>query len=249
MFDALVEYNELHILWAKAHAANSPTKYVRNKGVFSVLSSLTPGATLDVGCGTGEYSIFLARRGHEMTAIDPSSWAIEMFLDRGGGEFGVHASVSSLEEFMPTKDFDNILAIEVLEHIERDIEAIRRLHDFLKKGGSMVISVPATPFLYGEGDRISGHYRRYSIGNLKRVLSVGGFETIEIRRYGFPMLFVYAVLRKLFLDRTLIAHFASSGTKPNKKMISLSKVYPFVFFLDCASIPLFSVGYIAKCTK
>ena len=244
----MVEYNELHILWAKAHAANSPTKYVRNKAVFSALSSLTPGVTLDVGCGTGEYSIFLARRGHEVTAFDPSSWAIEMLLGRGG-DLGVDARVSSLEEFMPEMNFDHILAIEVLEHIERDIEAIRRLHGFLKKGGRLVISVPATPFLYGEGDRVSGHYRRYSIGTLRRVLLKGGFETVEIRSYGFPVLFIYAVLRKLFLDRTLIAHFASRGTESNRKTISLSKVYPFVFFLDCASIPLFNVGYVAKCTK
>lgn len=245
----MIDYNELHLLWAKAHAASSPTKFVRNRVVFSALGSLLPGSALDVGCGMGEYSIFLARRGHEVTAFDQSSLAVKTLLDRGGAELGIEARVSTLKEFVTVKEFDYVLAIEVLEHIECDLDAISRLLLFLKKGGCMVISVPATPFLFGEADRVSGHYRRYSIGNLRRVLSEAGFEAVEIRRYGFPILFIYAMLRKLFFDRALIAHFTSSGSESNKKMITLAKFYPYIFLLDGANIPLFSVGYVAKCIK
>jgi len=76
-------YDDLHKLWSRAHNAGSPTKFARNCVVYKELNKLTPGLTLDAGCGTGEYSMFLAELGHKVTAFDPSAYAVEKFVERG----------------------------------------------------------------------------------------------------------------------------------------------------------------------
>lgn len=58
--------------------------------------------------------------------------------------------------------FDTILCVNVLEHIEDDATAIRRMDQILAADGHTLILVPAHQWLYGEYDRLDGHYRRYN---------------------------------------------------------------------------------------
>jgi 2-polyprenyl-3-methyl-5-hydroxy-6-metoxy-1,4-benzoquinol methylase len=245
----LKNYDGLHKLWARAHAVGSPTKFVRNEVVFRELDSLATGNTLDAGCGIGEYSIFLAEQGHKVTAFDPSPFAVRTLLEMGGAKLGIDVQINTIEGYHPSEKFDNIINIEVIEHIEFDEIAIKKLYSLLKNGGSLVISAPATPFLFSEADRISGHYRRYYFENFKKTLCDAGFEVLQIKRYGFPVLFAYTLLRKVFLDKILISHFASTSSGSKKKFRFFTKLYPFLFFVDRLNIPFLGVGYIAKCKK
>ena len=242
-------YDGLHKLWAKAHAVGSPTKFVRNEVVFRELDSLSIGNTLDAGCGIGEYSIFLAKRGHKVTAFDPSPFAVRSLLEMGGAKFGIKAQVNTIEGYHTLEKFDNIINIEVMEHIKFDKIAIKRLYSLLKNGGSLVISVPATPFLYSEADRISGHYRRYYFEDFKKKLCDTGFNVLQIKRYGFPALFIYTLLRKVFLDKILINYFASTTSVSKKKVRLFTKLYPLIFLVDRLNLPFWGVGFIAKCKK
>jgi SAM-dependent methyltransferase len=65
---------------------------------------------------------------------------------------------------------DGILTVSVLEHIEDDRTAARNLVDALKPGGVLMMSVPALMVLYNDMDRLAGHYRRYSLGDVERLL-------------------------------------------------------------------------------
>jgi len=244
------DYDNRHELWARAHAAGSPVKFVRNAKVFIELDKLVPGNTLDAGCGTGEYSKFLLDRGHEVTAFDPSPVVIKKLMEKDGKELGIAIEVNTIEGFSSSKMFDNIISIEVFEHIESDQTAIKKLYSLLKKGGSMVISVPATPFLYSKADTISGHYRRYSYEGFMKLLTDAGLRELRIKRYGFPVLFVYSLIRKIWLDKILINHFSSlSSSGSRKKALFLSKFYPFILAIDQLNIPFWSVGYVARCKK
>ena len=242
-------YDDLHKLWIRAHAAGSPIKFVRNFVVFKELDKLTPGKTLDAGCGTGEYSLFLSQRGHRVTAFDPSPYAIEELLKSSNRVLKINAEVNSIEGFCSPPLFDNIVSIEVFEHIERDHIAIQKLYSLLKQGGVMVISVPATPFLYSKADKISGHFRRYSKDDFENLLVDAGFKKIQIRRYGFPILFCYSLIRKLFLDRILLSYFSSPDFKEEKGKNIFSKLYPALLKIDQLNIPLWSVGFVACCQK
>ena len=72
--------------------------------------------------------------------------------------------------------YDTILYLHVLEHIKNDQDEIREAAKRLKKGGHLLIMVPAHQKIYSNLDHAVGHYRRYDrkffkekLTNLKRV--------------------------------------------------------------------------------
>lgn len=59
---------------------------------------LTPGTALDVACGTGRNSLWLAERGWQVTAVDGASAAIDILRERASERgLGVTTSVADLE--------------------------------------------------------------------------------------------------------------------------------------------------------
>ena len=73
-------------------------------------------------------------------------------------------------------EYDTILYLHVLEHIKNDQDEIREATKRLKRGGHLLIMVPAHQKIYSNLDRAVGHYRRYErkffkdkLTNLKRV--------------------------------------------------------------------------------
>jgi len=70
---------------------------------------------------------------------------------------------------------DTITCINVLEHIEHDTVALRHMKHLLKKGGRVVLFVPALPMIYGTLDSYADHYRRYTKKTLSTVLQKMGF--------------------------------------------------------------------------
>ena len=243
------DYDGIHKLWAAAHAAGSPTKFVRNAVVFRELAGLVPGLTLDAGCGMGEYSIFLAEKGHKVIAFDPSRYAVNALAASCGSNMRIEARISRLEEFRYSRRFDNIVSIEVIEHIELDEVAIRKLYCLLKPDGTLVISAPAVRLLFGEADKMSGHFRRYSHYEFKKMLFKTGFSEVTVKGYGFPVLFFYTLMRKLFFERAVIRHFSKAESGSFAKSVPFSRLYPYMLAIDQFNIPLLGIGYVAVCRK
>ena len=84
------------------------------------------------------------------------------------------------------EQFDCVVACEVLEHIEDDAAALRKMRDLLAPGGQLLLSVPASMRLWSTDDEIVGHFRRYERSELRRKLQDAGFLSAEIVCYGFP---------------------------------------------------------------
>jgi SAM-dependent methyltransferase len=72
-------------------------------------------------------------------------------------------------------DFDTIVCLNVLEHIEDDLRALAQMHALLVPHGRLVLLVPAFQFLYGSVDRSLGHYRRYTRKDLLPTMQRAGF--------------------------------------------------------------------------
>jgi glycosyltransferase involved in cell wall biosynthesis len=79
--------------------------------------------------------------------------------------------------------FDTVLCFNVLEHIEDDVAALRRLHDVLQPDGRIVLIVPSLRRLYGEIDRAIGHHRRYEGDELTEKLQSAGFAVEHLSTF------------------------------------------------------------------
>ena len=121
----------------------------------------------DFGCGSGYTVGYLQKLGFNVSGADVSFEAID---------FGLTQGIENLEvvqgaEIRPTEGgFGLILALDVIEHIEDDLGAIRGVERALKPGGMAIITVPAYRWLWGVQDEVAHHYRRYTAGSLAGVL-------------------------------------------------------------------------------
>ena len=76
---------------------------------------------------------------------------------------------------------DSVLYINVLEHIEDDREALMNTYQALRTGGHLLLFVPALEWLFSEADVEVGHYRRYNMKNISKVIDNIGFNIEKIR--------------------------------------------------------------------
>lgn len=98
---------------------------------------------------------------------------------------------------LPGQSVDVLVMLNVLEHIEDDIEALKNAYRLLKPGGTLIIEVPAGPYLYDRYDAELRHFRRYSACELKSKLRVAGFDVVRQSHLGF-ILYPAFVAVKLF---------------------------------------------------
>jgi SAM-dependent methyltransferase len=116
-----------------------------------------------------------------LTDIDP--WYQEQVRGRFGSRPEVRVEGLELPDRSTAARFgadriDTVVALNVVEHIEHDVEAVRSMTEIVTPGGRVVILVPAIQALYGEMDRELGHFRRYSKRSLTSVMSAAGL-TVE----------------------------------------------------------------------
>ncbi|MBB4198058.1 hypothetical protein CCR94_04830 [Rhodoblastus sphagnicola] len=95
---------------------------------------------------------------------------------------------------LPDAFADGVVALNVLEHIERDDLAVAQCFRILKPGGVAVIEVPAGPELYDDYDRELMHFRRYRLKPLAASFAAAGFDVLERTHIGFllyPAFYAY----------------------------------------------------------
>ena len=85
-----------------------------------------------------------------------------------------------VEDLPETAQFDSILYVDVLEHIERDAEEVRRVSRKLARGGHLIVLSPAHAFLMSAFDRSIGHHRRYDATSLRQ-LAPPELELVRMR--------------------------------------------------------------------
>ncbi len=76
------------------------------------------------------------------------------------------------------RQFDTIVYIDVLEHIERDSEELQTAAAHLRAGGHVIVLSPAHQRLYTPFDAAIGHFRRYN----RATLRAAGPPNLRLRR-------------------------------------------------------------------
>jgi hypothetical protein len=84
----------------------------------------------------------------------------------------------------------------VIEHIERDGEALAAIARKLKPGGRILITVPAFPWMWSAHDVVNHHFRRYTKGTLRRLVSEAGLR-LDFLSYFNSVLFPLAAAARI----------------------------------------------------
>jgi len=98
-----------------------------------------------------------------------------------------------------TERYNTLLMMDVLEHIENEVEFLEAVKDHMQPGGHLIIGVPMRQHLYSAYDAADGHYRRYETKHLKSVVQAAGFTVKEVVQWGhayIPLLMIRKMMLK-----------------------------------------------------
>lgn len=145
-----------------------------NRWIFSQILPHLGREILEVGCGNGNFTELLAQQDSHLTAIDLNENFVEAAMNRLKGKSGIEILVADATQMTWTgsqdvftgRSFDTIILLDVLEHIEADVQLLQHLSNGLRSGGKLIVKVPALAWLYSTMDQAVGHHRRYSQSTL-----------------------------------------------------------------------------------
>jgi SAM-dependent methyltransferase len=136
------------------------------------LQSYLSGDILEVGAGmgaaTGTFNDGTQRR---WVCLEPDrALADRIKPNLPAALTNCEVIVGTLSDLGPAEQFDSILYMDVLEHIEADAAEIARAASHLRPNGTLAILAPAHQWLFTPFDAAIGHYRRYSKKSLRSIV-------------------------------------------------------------------------------
>jgi SAM-dependent methyltransferase len=156
--------------------------YSYNHWIFNSIRPFIRGSVFEVGCGTGNISQFLLNQ-ERVVGIEPFPHSLRIAQKRFAPHLNVHLHGLYLDdcpnELVPRESFDTSICLNVLEHIEDDVAALRRMRELCRVDGRVVILVPALMTLYGELDRSYAHCRRYNRRTLSAAFNQAGLKVTK----------------------------------------------------------------------
>ncbi len=191
------------------------------------------GRYLDIGCGTG---MFLNEYGKDRIAygLDLSEQALS-YCTKKGDAFLVRAFGNKL----PFKGvvFSFVSLLDMVEHVDNDLELLKEVYRVCKSGAVVVITVPAFDFLWGSHDVTHHHKRRYTRNQLRALALSAGFLSERLTYTNF-FIFLPVLLRRITSRKS------SDGKESDLRQIPsiindfLKCIYKFeAFYLKKANFP------------
>jgi len=183
---------------------------------------------LDVGCGTGAYSIFLQHKGYDVVGVDIDEEKINT-----GKKFskGIDLRLGSVLALpFNNSEFDLVLMTEVLEHIKEPQRAISEINRVLKSKGILVLSVPTKKYSKSFDDSDYHEKAGYDIQELAELVS-GKFQIESCEKSGFLAESAIKQIDFNLLKEKGFSYVGSAG----KESIAF-KLYKYVAFPICCFV-------------
>ncbi|MEA3289348.1 MAG: methyltransferase domain-containing protein [Campylobacterota bacterium] len=123
------------IKWDKKYKENQKLQLPRDpsKKLVSIVGKIKGKNALDIACGTGRNSLYLAKNNFKVEALDISQVAIDILTKENHPN--IKTTTIDLEGFTPSKNCYDIIIMT--NYLDRDI--IHHLSQALKKEGFLII--------------------------------------------------------------------------------------------------------------
>lgn len=142
---------------------------------------------LEIGCGTGHNLAMLGRFG-KVDAIEIDEAARSVAAKRLGRPIG-DAPLPELPGIENGR-YDLVALLDVLEHVDADVEALRSIAGKLSHGGRILLTVPAFPWMWSAHDVVNHHHRRYTKKALRSAVERAGLKLDHLSYFNsllFPL--------------------------------------------------------------
>src|SRR5579862_9200744 len=170
---------------------------------------------LEIGAGMGNLTrqLIPGRKRYVATDIDRAH------LDRLRNRLGhrPNLEIAELNAALPDDhelfqgQMDTVICLNVLEHIEDHMGALRNIRALLEDGGRAIILVPCGQSIYNSLDEELGHFLRYSEEQLRERMTQAGFEVETILRFNRASRpgwwFNGSILKKRTISRMQLRNF------------------------------------------
>ena len=162
-----------------------------NEWMFKTISVNTHGKVLEIGSGIGNISEYFVKNGYRIALSDMRKEYCDLLDSRYSGEknfIGVY-QIDIVDPDFDNKHmdlfgkFDSVFALNIIEHVENDQQALLNCMKLLKEGGTVVILVPAFMFLFNGFDEGLGHFRRYHRKSLVKLFDLNRIPVISSRYF------------------------------------------------------------------
>ena len=213
-----------------------------NRWIYDQIAPCLGNRILEVGSGTGNITRFLLNDNRQVVATD----VVANYRTALQSRFGTYENLKissfdlnrvAAQEFK-AEPFESVVCLNVLEHIEDDVFALRQIHEVLKPNGHLALLVPAHQFLFGAFDEAVGHYLRYGKQQLQQRLEMADFKVESLRFFNIaatlPWLINGRLLRRAYL--------------PNDQVSLADKLVP-ILKLEKLIGPPFGISLIAIARK
>jgi SAM-dependent methyltransferase len=196
----------------------------REAALLDTLKDLRPAEgwtrILDVGCGDGLFFDRLLEMG-EVEGIEPDASLVD---PQGAHRDRIHIQPFD-DRFRPTSNYSLVLMLDVLEHLEDPVAALRHAASLLTENGRLVITVPAFRILWTHHDVINHHRTRYTRATFRTLARRAGLH-IDRERYWFQWMFLPKLATSL-VERAFRLAPAAPTVPPawiNRPLYKLSRV-------------------------
>jgi len=218
-----------------------------NRWLYEKIVSGVNGRILEIGSGIGNISDLLLNDFSNVTLSDLRPEYCQI-LEKKYSDHPHLDGIYSLDLALPDfkvkyahliEKFDTVIALNVIEHIADDLDAINNAKALLRERGRLIILVPALPALYNSLDRELGHHRRYKKNELAKLLETAGLKDSRYR----------------YFNAAAILGWWISGNLLREKIITPSKLrlynllVPLFRILDIVVSPFFGISLISTSFK
>lgn len=152
----------------------------RTRLIISRLRCLLPerggNRILDIGCGDGLFFPELSQFG-EVDGVEPFAELVS-----ANNPYRGRIQICPFDDnFQPGKRYSLVLMLDVLEHLEDPVAALRHVIELLEPGGKFLATVPAFMALWTNHDVVNQHFIRYTKSSFRQVARQAGLRIQEER--------------------------------------------------------------------